>query len=444
MNEKAVRKLESIHFATYAISVTSTPFSIALTQLALGATLLITLVIFAIDRSYFQRCFGSVSSSIKYAAGAAGMYVLWMIASALAGDTPVESILILKEEWLFLAVPMGLIHFRSPERRILLIKLFTISVLTIAVYGIVQHFTGIHWFKSSTPIAAPDTGYRVFGTFTHRLTFGNFFAVAAVFVLAFAVRKLEHQFAVKRILSAGSAIAALIATTFTYSRGALVGYVLGAFVVVALPSRRLLMSSVLVITLMAVLIVGLVPGIAQRFSSAFENDINREYSGSRLFIWDRTLDIIGDNPVFGVGQGNFKAAYVDRLPADIPQVHKHAHAHNDILNIAATGGIPAAMFFASLWVLVMYNLYAAWKSGTPEVRAFCLASLGGSVVFALTSLVEATFADEEVRELLMFIWAAGLWPQISAAKSHDLAPDRTPKLLDKSGGNSFLGALTLW
>ena len=41
-------------------------------------------------------------------------------------------------------------------------------------------------------------------------------------------------------------------------------------------------------------------------------------------------------------------------------------------------------------------------------RRLSLAAFIGSVMFFLTSLIEATFADEEVRQLLMLIWAVGL------------------------------------
>jgi hypothetical protein len=48
------------------------------------------------------------------------------------------------------------------------------------------------------------------------------------------------------------------------------------------------------------------------------------------------------------------------------------------------------------------------------------ASLLGSAAFAVTSLFEATFADEEVRQLLMFVWALGL------ASVYQERPERPP------------------
>jgi len=44
------------------------------------------------------------------------------------------------------------------------------------------------------------------------------------------------------------------------------------------------------------------------------------------------------------------------------------------------------------------------------------------VAFVITSLTEATFADEEVREMLMFIWAVGL----AGSYKKEIGLDRKP------------------
>jgi len=123
--------------------------------------------------------------------------------------------------------------------------------------------------------------------------------------------------------------------------------------------------------------------------------------------------VIQENPIFGVGQGNFKAAYSSHLRVDIPEKRKHVHAHNDLLNVAAISGVPGAVFFLGMWLAALGYFWKGWRmrrKAEPD-GTLALAALVGSVVFFVTSLFEATFADEEVRQMLMFIWAAGLWPR---------------------------------
>jgi O-antigen ligase len=116
--------------------------------------------------------------------------------------------------------------------------------------------------------------------------------------------------------------------------------------------------------------------------------------------------------MFGVGQGNFKDAYSSHLRPDISESRKHAHAHNDLLNIAAISGIPGAVFSLGMWITVLCYFWKGWRRmrNRGSEAHFMLAALAGSIVFFVSALFEATFADEEVRQMLMFVWAAGLWP----------------------------------
>jgi len=122
-----------------------------------------------------------------------------------------------------------------------------------------------------------------------------------------------------------------------------------------------------------------------------------------------------------VGQGNFYDEYVSRLPADIPPERKLTHAHNDFINVAAIAGIPGALFFAGIWLAVLHLMWHAYRNErfSPNGRAFCLAAFLGAVAFLMTSLIEATFADEEVRQMLMFVWAIGPRCRVQRVRAAD-------------------------
>jgi len=176
--------------------------------------------------------------------------------------------------------------------------------------------------------------------------------------------------------------------------------------------RRYLAYSLGVIAVVAAAILIVMPGLTARFTGKTGVDLGGVYEGGRVFIWKNALRVIQEAPVFGVGQGNFKAAYCSHLRMDIPEIRKHAHAHNDLLNVAAISGVPGAIFFLGMWVAAIGYF---WKGRRRAREAgsqggIVLAALAGSIVFFITSFFEATFADEEVRQMLMFIWAAGLWP----------------------------------
>ena len=62
------------------------------------------------------------------------------------------------------------------------------------------------------------------------------------------------------------------------------------------------------------------------------------------------------------------------------------------------------------WVSVWWYSWRAFRSAilTSFDRRVALAAFLGATCFFLTSVTEASFAAESVRQMLMFVWAAGL------------------------------------
>ena len=76
---------------------------------------------------------------------------------------------------------------------------------------------------------------------------------------------------------------------------------------------------------------------------------------------------------------------------------------------AAIAGIPGLLLYLGVWCSVILCFWRGYSiANPPHYRGLCLAAFLASLVFMVSSLTEATFADEEVRQLAMFVWAAGL------------------------------------
>jgi len=98
----------------------------------------------------------------------------------------------------------------------------------------------------------------------------------------------------------------------------------------------------------------------------------------RLAIWRTTKRIIESHPWFGVGHGAFGTVYARyKDPADrtiaVMELPAHlgaAHAHNDVLAVAAAAGIPAAIAFVLLLVLALVRAFSRGiPASTPAVAA---------------------------------------------------------------------------
>jgi O-antigen ligase len=404
MTGQAIQPLRHLLFIFFALFVVSQTFSIAAAQICYALSLVLYIIVVGFYRDfpssgYFRRVMLFVL-----------LFVCWLIVSALINETPVKSLLILKEEWLFGIIPVGVYLFVDEKYRRWLLVLFGWAVLLVSLYGIIQHFTGVHWFKKLDLLDAPGGGFRTNGFFGHRNTFANVFGTAAMFLFGYSLAGMLTSFTRDRLLLLASSIFAMVAVSLTFSRGAGMAMLVTILLFVLLWKRKLVLPVAGVLLGLVLLVSIVMPGMLSRYTDLISRDLEGTYTGGRVFIWEHSLDIIGENPLFGVGQGNFEEAYSLRLDDSVPEVHRHAHAHNDLLNIAAISGVPGALLFLGLWWSVIAALWRGFRAGAPGIfeHLLCLGALMGSIYFAATSLFEATFADEEVRQLLMFVWAAGL------------------------------------
>jgi len=405
MNDVTPSKLTHVLFFFFALFIFGSSFSIALAQTSLGLALLAFVVLIVVHR------YNPFVSSLRRFYIFIALYLIWGVVSALMGATPGRSLYIMKEDWLFVIVPLGVFLMQNDKYRRRLITIFAAGVLLISLYGLLQHFFGLNWFKDTALTAAEGFGYKVRGNFSHRLTFGNYYATAALFFFGFAMARgddLSHR---QRRLFLLVSLLAMIVTLLSFSRGSILALVVGLLVAGGILGRNYLLGIIGSLAAAALVVALVMPGLAERFTHAAELELDPQYEGGRPFIWKKSLAIAGEHPIFGVGSGNFETEYATRLRPDIPYFRKHVHAHNDLINTVAVFGLPGFILFGGLWLTVFgYYVDGRRRGGFPDCDRYLLAALLGSTAFFVTSLSEATFADEEVRQLLMFVWAVGLWP----------------------------------
>jgi O-antigen ligase len=393
--------------------VFASTFSIAISQILLGLSLALFLV------TAYRSGSNPFSGPMKTFWIAVAVWIGWLLLTSALGKTPTRSLWLCREEWLFCIVPIAVYLFRFRQVRLWLIRALAAGVALLSVYCVVIYTTGWAGFSSYEPGPAPGFGWRVAGTFSHRMTFGNYYAVASTLLLAFGLGAWSQLSRFSRALIMTSALLGALATILTFGRGPIAVLCGSVIIALVLQGKRFRLPALSVVVAFVLMLVA-IPGVFQRYSAELERDIGGAYEGGRMFIWENSVKVIADHPLLGTGQGNFKDAYVSHLREDIGVYRKLTHAHNDFLNVAAVSGIPGALFFMGMWAVVLRTLIKGWWRSRKDAgieSAFLSASLVGSICYLGVSLYEAAFVDEEVRQLLMFVWAVGLavWYNKAAA-----------------------------
>lgn len=270
-----------------------------------------------------------------------------------------------------------------------------------AVYGIVQHFTGIDWYRAllgrtqrARPRVIGDTRFAVVGFFRNYLTFAH--------VMLFPLGWSAARASTGRLGAVAATVALVVAVVFSTARGAwLAMLALAAALAVTRGGRR-----------GRVVVIGMVASMALAFagSADLRSEAGRMFARTpenlgRLAIYAANLDIVRAHPLLGLGYGRYETAARPYYTAH-PDADRRSHAHNNFLQIAAEAGLVGLaafglMFGVALWVGAGAVRHAAdAQSWSTAAGAYV-----GVIGFLVGGLTQYNFGDNEVALALWFALA---------------------------------------
>ena len=118
-------------------------------------------------------------------------------------------------------------------------------------------------------------------------------------------------------------------------------------------------------------------------------DIDHSVAASaRVEVWSGTLDLWRRFPVLGTGLGSFESVY-PMVESEAVAAVTWEHAHNDWLELLATGGVVAAVVLLVGVAALGRRLCARLLAGrTPDAQAAALAGIGAVLAIGLHELVD--------------------------------------------------------
>jgi O-antigen ligase len=246
--------------------------------------------------------------------------------------------------------------------------------------------------------------YRSYGTFEQPNPFGGYMGLTWPFALGLALwawrqvfrqrdkETREHgeanmmisasphlpvftapQFLMLAIVATLTAALAFVALVLSWSRGAWLGASVAAVLVLIVAARRPVAAlGILVVIAMLVIslnLTDLLPAslrsrltdFASEFTSLDVRGVNVNDSNyaviERLAHWQAAQNMILDRPYFGIGFGNYGAAYEQYRTLNWPIAL--GHAHNYYLNIFAETGVAGFIAYLVLWGMVFMRTLVA-------------------------------------------------------------------------------------
>jgi O-antigen ligase len=231
----------------------------------------------------------------------------------------------------------------------------------------------------------------------------NQYAAALCLLLPFALAAaLAAPSRRERSLHTAATALGVLALVLTYSRAFWLALA-ASCAVIAWQSGRRARLALLALVLVVAAVAG--PRLADRFDSDDAVD------NARFAIWAQAVDVVGGNPVLGVGVQNFELNADDVVLPDTAA--PPPHAHDFLLNTAAEVGLPGAVALAFLLGVLAVGLVRALPSAdgwdATAARA-CLAALAAVAVGGIFDAV----VYYNVQTLFFASVVAGLAAALSA------------------------------
>jgi O-antigen ligase len=278
--------------------------------------------------------------------------------------------------------------FADAESAVRFARWLVLAAALVAVYGIVQHFTGIDWYRALLgrrsfvhPRIVGAHGFAAVGFFRNYLTYAHVLVIALGFALASPQRWV--RIAVVPLLA--------LAILFSTARGAWVAaLVMGAALAAA--GRRGFGRLAAIAAIVAVAWLAS-PGFREQ---ALPGLTQAETNAGRLAIYAANLDIVAEHPVLGLGFGRYQRVsgpYYDRHP----EADRRSHAHNNFLQIAAESGLLGLAAFVLVFATALrYGIETVRRTTDPPRHATALGACLALVGFLVGGLTQYTFGDAEV------------------------------------------------
>jgi O-antigen ligase len=259
---------------------------------------------------------------------------------------------------------MGMDVIRSHDDRKGLASNFGFIAVIIGVWSIVQYLTG---WGIPEPWNAIE-GRRAVGPFPFPNALALF--IAPITALAFADRlRSKADQLMKPLLGWLTVISGIVAMILAKSDGGLIAFGAAALVALVMNKKtRIPAAAIALVTLIAIF------AIPQTRTPAMERLLFKEWSGKvRLVMWNESVDMLKDRPIFGAGLGAYPTVIEPYHKADWMEIFQYPH--NILLNLWSELGLLGILAFGFIIVTWLRLATSNWRLTIPILIALLVHGL---------------------------------------------------------------------
>jgi len=330
-------------------------------------------------------------------------FLIFILISGLFGENPVWSIKDFFESNWFISLYLIVVNFiKTRKMAVVLLCVLFFSATLNGLYGITQHaFGGLDLFRDLFRTGENERIFRfgqvirANGTFSMNSTYSGQMLIFSIFAIGLLLFWARTPLLLWFITSLPFILGGLL---FSFTRSAWLGLFSGLLSIGLLKGKKMFLIMISFLLIVPFILMETYQPFADRGKDI--NYYQTDFAAlERIRIWKTTLDIIQDNPILGIGNGNYR-----EVMNQYRQAHNagwYSSAHNNILHVAAEMGFLGLMAYLYLWFFIFRKGINALKTTTdPFSKGILVGAFGALVGFHTAGFFEYNFGDVEVAMLM--------------------------------------------
>lgn len=312
---------------------------------------------------------------------------------------------------------------RHPQCRPLTLTALLSAGAVTGVWGTIQQLFDFHPGEKFKYLQA--TGFT-----GNPMAFAGQMEVTASLALAFLLTKTYNLLPGKAgnaAIFATIAACNLLGLFFASERSAWLGMFVASLLLSACISRRTLLRMALALTITIAITWFTVPVVQKRIVPIITNIQADISTRVRLSVWEASLNIWQQQPLFGVGIRNYPR--LDIPEAVVPGRSLYlVHAHSNYLHVLTTLGIVGFLGYLYLLGSTISLTWRSFRSRLPQSpldRTIALGALCATVSLSIAGFFEYNFGTGNIRLIYWFvIGMLGLRPLQTRSKQGSVDVER--------------------
>lgn len=184
------------------------------------------------------------------------------------------------------------------------------------------------------------------------------------------------------------------------------GIIFPLIILFSIKNKWKMILTVFVLVISSFIYFQVSPVAIQRFETITSTEYKIQSNYERMLMWQSATNMFLDQPLFGVGVGNYHDEYINKYRSPLSREDTW-HPHNVLLSMLSQTGIIGGLSYIALFIYLYYKSISDYKKTRNYIALAYIATL---TTFCINGLTDCNFVGHNLKEVTyMFYLITGIY-----------------------------------